>query len=203
MAEHSWYNGPITNPITRGRDQTMKHKETREQLTETAVRLYDEIIKFAYARTKDEEAARDIAQNLMEIAISKMDTLRDRNALKQWIMRITGNEIRSYFRAMSCEQSHTAAQPAPEEGIPELRDAKADILESLVDRESAQTVMKAFHMLEEPYRETLRYHIIYEWPLTAVAEKLELNYNTVKTRYIRGIKKLRELFLKLEAGGEK
>lgn len=178
--EQTWYNGSVTNPVMRGRGQAMKNKETKEQLTKKAVLLYDEVIKFAYTQTRDKEAACDIAQNVMELAISNIDTLRDRNALKQWIMRITGNEIRNYSRRMSFERSHTATQPEPEEGFLELRDVKADILGSLVDRESAQTVMKAFQMLEEPYLEIIRYHIIYEWPLTAVAERLELNYNTVK-----------------------
>ncbi|MCI8485446.1 MAG: RNA polymerase sigma factor [Lachnospiraceae bacterium] len=180
----------------------MKHKESKAQLTKIAVLLYDEVMKFAYAQTKDREAACDIAQNVMEIAISRIDTLRNRNTMKQWIMRITGNEIRNYFRMMHFEQSHTVPKPETEEGFPELRDVKADILGNLVDRESGQTVMKALHMLEEPYREIIRYHVIYEWPLTAVAEHLGINYNTVKTRYIRGIKKLKELFLMLEAGGE-
>lgn len=72
-------------------------RQKKQDLVEKATRLYKDIYRFAYSRTKDYEAAQDIAQTVMEAAISKIDSLRNPQVLKQWIMQITANEINGFF----------------------------------------------------------------------------------------------------------
>lgn len=58
----------MTDTMIQDGDQIVEsiRKRNDQELKEQAVLLYDEVIKFAYARTKDKEAAFDIGQNVME-----------------------------------------------------------------------------------------------------------------------------------------
>lgn len=99
---------------------------------------------------------------------------------------------------MKFEQSHTVPKTEEDEAFPEVEDIKADILEHLIDGESKDNAIKAMFRLDSKYQEVILYHVICEWPLIKIAEKRNMNYNTVRIRYTRGIKKLKELFLEIE-----
>lgn len=64
--EYSWHADPMTDTMIQDGDQIVESKGNDQELKEQEVLLYDEVIKFAYARTKDKEAAFDIGQNVME-----------------------------------------------------------------------------------------------------------------------------------------
>ena len=52
----------------------MKHRK-KEQLIETAVMLYQEVYRYAFARVKEKATAQEIAQNVMETVIRKIEGL--------------------------------------------------------------------------------------------------------------------------------
>lgn len=176
----------------------MKKKQTTAELTEKAVKLYDSVFVFAFSRLKDREAACDIAQTVMEKAIKQMETLRNTDALKSWIMQITNNEINSYYRRLQKEQSYDVPDL---EDLHEVIDIEADILNQLLKKEEKGNAIKALLSLDKKYQEILRLHIIYEWSHKAIAEELGINYGTVKTRYVRGVKLLKKAFDEYEEGG--
>lgn len=188
----------MTDTMIQDGDQIVESKGNDQELKEQAVLLYDGVIKFVYARTKDREATFDIGQNVMEVAVSKIEKLRRADSLKSWLMKITANQIHDYFRKMKFEQSHTVPKTEEDEAFPEVEDIKADILEHLIDGESKDNAIKAMFRLDSKYQEVILYHVICEWPLIKIAEKRNMNYNTVRIRYTRGIKKLKELFLEIE-----
>lgn len=176
----------------------MKKKQNTAELKEKAVKLYDSVFVFAFSRLKDKDAACDIAQTVMEKSIKQVETLKNSDALKSWIMQITNNEINSYYRRTQREQLYDVSVL---DDLHEVIDTEADLLNQLLKKEEKGNVIKALLSLDKKYQEILRLHIIYEWPHKAIAEDLGINYGTVKTRYVRGIKLLKKAFEEYEEGG--
>ncbi len=177
----------------------------QKDMISKAIQLYVEVFRFAFRKIKDKDAAQDIAQNVMEIVISKMHTLKNTEALKSWVMKITANEINAYFRKIEKYRKNTI-DLQPDDGldiIEQLQDLEADILEKLTREESQYNVIKALLRLETIYQDIIRDHLVYEIPFTLIAEKRKIKYNTVKTRYKRGIESLKKEFEKVEKGGGK
>ncbi len=174
----------------------------KKDLIEKAVRLHDEVFKFAFRKTKDREASQDIAQTVMEISISKIHTLRNPEALKSWIKQITANQIKEYFKALDVYRKNTVTVPPAEEQalMEQVCDTEADILQKMETQEARRDIIKALLRLEPKYQEILRDHLVYEIPLNQVAEKRSINYNTVRTRYQRGLQQLKEEFDRIEEG---
>ena len=51
--------------------EMMMKRSKRQKRIQAAVNLYDEIYRHAFSRVKDEEASREIAQNVIETVLKK------------------------------------------------------------------------------------------------------------------------------------
>lgn len=175
-------------------------RSKKEILMQKATLLYDEVYRFAFSRVKDRDAAQDIAQTVMETAMIKIDAIRDETALKQWIMTITFNKIQNHFRILKEEQGRSVRDFDDQAVIEQISDDEADILKNLTVQESRKNAITALLRIDKKYSDVIKQHIIYGDTFRVVAEKPGINYNTAKTRYLRGIPILREEFLKIEEG---
>lgn len=178
-------------------------QRNRRKLIEKATLLYKEVYKVSFFKIKDAQVAQDIAQDVLEIAIHKIDTLRDPEALKAWVMKITENEIKGYFKKLEKYRSHENVWGLENDLLfSQIEDTEGDILAGLTAKESRHNVVKALLQLESKYQEVIREHLIYEWTLDEIAEKKSINPNTVRSRYFRGIKLLKDAFERIEKGGD-
>ena len=105
---------------------------------------------------------------------------------------ITTNKIRDYFRKLKRERAIYIWETDTTEWIADIQDEEADILAHLQEREEVQSVLAALMRLDEKYRTVLILHLIYEKTIPEIAAEFQMSYDTVKTRYRRGIQLLRE-----------
>lgn len=175
-------------------------------LEEKLEEIYEEVFHAAVLRLHDEDAAYDITQNVMELVLARAGQLRSIASFKQWALKITRNETNLYFRSLKRynerfvsigdEQLESMeSQAAVQESL------EADFLQKLITEEDKRIVMKALRQLDEKYRQVIHLHIFAEYNFIEISEALRINVNTVRSRYIRGIKKLKEIFERLEKGG--
>lgn len=174
-------------------------------LEDKIVELYADVYYFALSRVHDTNAAEEIAQTAIEKALVNIKSLKKKSALKSWLMQITMNEIRLYFRTMNqyfklfSDQDEGQANGS-EENLKEIEDLQSGILEQLVNEEDKVNIIKALNMLDEKYKIVIRLKVMCEYNLIEVSELLGTNVNTVRTRYARGLKLLREEFEKIDKG---
>ena len=64
-------------------------------------------------------------------------------------------------------------------------------------------ICKAMSKLDDKYQTALQLCIVCDFSFVQASEILNINVNSVKTRYYRGLKSLKKEFLKLETGGGK
>lgn len=172
----------------------------KEALIQRAMELYNSVYRFALSRVKEHEVAQDIAQMTMETAIKNMDTLKDEAALASWVNAIAYSKIQDHFRELKKYREWTVLNTEDQDALSQVEDEEADILQLLTGQEAKNNIAAAVTSLDPLHQTIIIRHVIYGETLAAVAERLQINYHTVKSHYRRGIAALREEFLKREGG---
>lgn len=118
----------------------------------------------------EDDAADAVAETVM-IAFSKLCSLRSPRAFKTWLTRILINScydiIRQRKRTVSLEELPDRAQAEP-------------------DREEQMDVRRSLAELSENDRLVLSLYYLDDMSVREIAEVLDVNQNTVKTRLARG-----------------
>lgn len=167
--------------------------------------IYEEVFYIALSRLHDIDTAHDITQNVMERILLHIEQLRSDVAFKQWALKITRNEINLYFRSIKRYRERVVSfeehsLESIESQMTIQKRTEDDIAQALVTEEDKATLMKALNLLDEKYRRVIHLNVFCEYSLVEVSEILQININTARSHYIRGIAKLREIFERIEKG---
>ncbi|MGN0672070.1 MAG: RNA polymerase sigma factor [Anaerovoracaceae bacterium] len=154
-----------------GRDK--KEQKIEQLLLEN----YNSYYRLAYSYVHNESDACDIVQNGAYRAILHSDTLRQEKYAATWLYRIMLNEI---FRFVKKEQPLSLDEVEAEQG-------KEDLYENI-------DLQRALDMLPKEDKAVIELKYFEDMKLTEIAEVLNENVNTIKSRLYRGLKKLRVEF---------
>ena len=138
---------------------------------------YNSYYRLAYSYVHNESDACDIVQNGAYRAILHSDTLRQEKYAATWLYRIMLNEI---FRFVKKEQPLSLDVVEAEQG-------KEDAYENV-------DLQRALDMLPKEDKAVIELKYFEDMKLTEIAEVLNENVNTIKSRLYRGLKKLRVEF---------
>ena len=155
-------------------------KKTNEKIVEEIIlEQYNQYYRLAYSYVHNDADAEDIVQNGVYKALRNSKALRNPEYAKTWIYRIMLNEIFDFLRrpkAVSYEyiQEETGIEAES------VEDTYTDVdlqraLDSLPEQDKAIVVMKFFE--DKKFEE--------------IADIIDENINTVKSRLYRSMKKLR------------
>ena len=134
---------------------------------------YGKYYRIAYSYAGNEADAMDIVQEAAYKAIKNSQKLKFREFADTWICRIVINEAKSLVRSRK-----------DTEDIDDQQIAVDAVYENLDLREAmAKLTMTDRIMIELHYFERM--------PLKSVAEAMDMNVNTVKSRMYRSLKQLR------------
>jgi RNA polymerase sigma-70 factor, ECF subfamily len=150
-------------------DYVIKHKESHYRLA------------YSYVRNADD--ALDIIQESIYKALSSIDSLKDSNYIKTWFYRIVINTSLDFLRKQKKEVS------VDEETL-ESYDLK------VVDKYEDVDLNKALNTLPENCRSIIVLRYFEDLKLEEIAEILNENISTIKTRLYKSLEKLQ---IKLEA----
>ena len=156
-----------------------KIKSNEEIVEEIILEQYNQYYRLAYSYVHNEADAEDIVQNGAYKALRSSKTLRNPEYAKTWIYRIMLNEIFSFLKQPK-EESYEYMQEEWGVEAERVEDAYTDIdlqraLDSLPEQDKAIVVMKFFE----------------DKKLEEIADILNENLSTVKSRLYRSMKKLR------------
>ena len=157
-----------------------KKKQTNRALIERIIlEKYNQYYRLAYSYVHNEADASDIVQNGAYKAMRASDTLKNPEYAETWVYRIMLNECFGYLKRPGF-LSYEAMQEESglEAGIVEDNYVNVDLhraLETLPEQERAVVILKYFE--DRKFEE--------------IADILEENVNTVKSRLYRSMRKLR------------
>lgn len=167
----------------------MLNRKTEKILIRCITENKENVYRLAYSYVKNKEDALDIVQESIYKAMTRMDLLKDPDAVKSWFYRIVVNTSLDFLRRN--KKVHTMEPEIIETYSPPAEDVYTDIdlkrtLEGLPPKYRAVIVLRYFEDLK----------------INEVAEVLNENTNTIKTRLYQALQLLR-VKLKDEALKEK
>lgn len=135
---------------------------------------YQKYYRLAYSYVRNEADAMDIVQEGACRAIQKSHTLKNTKYLETWLYRIMMNEainfLRQNRRDIACLEEDT---------------------QSCEDTYTNIDLSRAVDCLNEPDRTIIQLRYYEDMKLEQIAEIIEENVNTVKSRLYRTLKRLR------------
>lgn len=156
----------------------MKKKE--QAIERILTQNYNSYYRLAYSYVHNEMDAGDIVQNGAYKAILNSHTLKQEGYASTWVYRIMMNEIFQFLRTRQAAGREVLAFSDENQPEPGTEDRYEDIdlrraLDSMPDKDKAVIELRYFEELK----------------LEEIAEILNENVNTIKSRLYRGLKKLR------------
>ena len=158
-------------------------------LFELLMRRYNRLLfRLARGIVRDDDEARDVVQAAYVSAYYHLDQFRGPAGFKAWLARIAINEALSRVRRQpvhaEAEQQHVLAVPDLVTIEPENAASGRDLLRIL---------QAAIDRLPEEFRQVFMLRGVEQLSIAETAELLDLNPNTVKTRFHRARRMLQEL----------
>jgi RNA polymerase sigma-70 factor (ECF subfamily) len=160
----------------------------------------DKVLNIAYRMTGDEDAARDLTQDVFLKVYQNLDTFEHRANIYTWIYRIAVNHIYNYlkkerrrrwFSVLDLTVQEALREEEVEPSYPAGNVPSADRL--LEDGERAAVVWKAVGSLPPKYRVPLALYHYEGMSYKEIAESTGLSMAAVETRIHRARKKLIKL----------
>ena len=135
--------------------------------------------RLAYSYAQNREDALDVVQNAVCKALEHYDELRNGAAVKTWFYRIVVNESLSILRERR-KTVQTGGELQEEETYVEKGFEPPD-----------EDLYEQINRLEMETQEIIKLRFYEELSLREIAEVMEMNVSTVKTKLYRGLKTLK------------
>lgn len=155
----------------------------RNQFLEKKIEGYiieysDIFYRLAYSYVKNTDDALDIVQESIYKAMTSMNTLRDPNSIKTWFYRIVVNTSLDFIRKRRKE-------------ICVDREFLFNGESGVVDDYPDIDLEKALEELPEVYYSIIVLRYFEDLKIKEIADVLDMNENTVKTRLYKGLERLK------------
>lgn len=165
-------------------------KLNKDKVFEDIVEEYsNSIIRLCYLQTGEVHESEDLAQEIFLKIYKNLDKFKGNSSVYTWIYRITINTCLTYLK-----KKGKIIQEELDENI-----ASNECLENkIIDNYSKEELRYWLFKTPTQYRIPLYMYYFEEMKISQIAEVLESNENTIKTRLKRG-----KEYIKNCSGGEK
>lgn len=152
-----------------------QRKNAKEQKVEQVLlENYNRYYRLAYSYVHKEADAEDIVQNAAYKAILNSDKLKQEAYASTWVYRIVLNEI---YRVLAQKPTVSIDDAYVEQG-------KEDSYENL-------DLWRALELLDKEDKAVIELRYFEDMKFSDIAEVLQENVNTIKSRLYRALKKLK------------
>lgn len=165
---------------------------------ELIMRFQQPVYNIVYRLLTDPSDSADVVQEVFIKVFRSISGFRSQSSLKTWVYRIAVNEAHNQRRWFSRKRGHETGleEEQGEGGVTYeqvLSDHAPSPFELASDEETRVAIERALQNVKPAFREALVLREIEGLSYEEIAEVLEININTVKTRIVRGRHSLREL----------
>lgn len=155
-------------------------------------RLYSaDLYHFILSLCKNESLAMDIMQDTMLRAIENIDKFKGNCSIKTYLFTIARN---LYLDTLKKSENKNISSDGTEQ---EFADGTS-FVDRLTDKESALTIHRLLHCLDEPYKEIFSLRVFAELSFREIGDIFGNSENWARTAFFRAKKKLITLMTKEE-----
>lgn len=155
--------------------------DRRRELEKLVGREQDRLYRFALFRTGSDEDAQDLVQEVLLRLFADVSALRGVRSLKPYLYRALANECLRFLR------QRQASPRAGEEEIPD-RPAEEDSWQQDYER-----IRRMLRRIPAEQAEAIYMHTLDGLSFAEIAEVLEVPLSTAKSRYRRGVERVKDL----------
>lgn len=156
----------------------MLNRKTEKILTRCITENKENVYRLAYSYVKNKEDALDIVQDSIYKAMTRIDSLKDPDAVKSWFYRIVVNTSLDFLRR------NNKVQTMEPEIIETYSPAAEDVYTDM-------DLKRTLEDLPTKYRSVIVLRYFEDLKINEVAEVLNENTNTIKTRLYQALQLLR------------
>ncbi len=174
----------MTEPVLSDRELIRRIRQgDRALFGQLAEKYYDDIFRYCYYRTGNEQAAYDCAQETFLHLLRFLDNYREKRRFKAWLFQIALNVCRDYFRQNS-------RAPLPDGAMEEafLQPGPSE------DMEQRLMVQSALASLPDFQQEVVILYFYHGYKLREIAHITGVPLSTAKSRLHQAMGKLQALF---------
>lgn len=143
------------------------------------------LVRIAYLYVKNWSTAEDVVQEVFVTYFQKSDQFRNEASLKTYLTKMTANRSKDYLRSWKHKKDVV---------FDTIFTSVKGTEEVLLEQERLAALEKNLFQLPLKYREPLILFYYDEQSITEIADYLQLNENTVKTRLRRAKHQLKAYF---------
>ena len=169
-----------------------------------ADRYYDDVFRYCYYQTGNEQAAWDCTQDTFFHLLRFLDSYTEQGKFKAWLLRIALNACRDYFRKNrpnnysyeELSEQHREAASILESAASPARASESSLCHSSPENrvETALLIQEGLNRLPETQQETVVLYFYYGYKQREIARITGAPLSTVKTRLRTGIQSLRHFY---------
>ncbi len=150
---------------------------------------YDEIYRYVYKQTSDKHIAMDLTQNIFIAMLQSIANYNGKQAgFRTWLYRIATNKTIDYLRGRTAERKRVL--DIEDIDIPD----EAEFTHQIEIKDLLSRLQDYVNSLEMDLQQIFRLKFFGEYTFVQIAALLSLPESTVKTKYYRLLKILREEF---------
>ncbi len=165
----------------------------REAFDELVMKYQKPLYFMLYRMVSDHDDASDILQKTFVKAFTGLGRFEQRSSFKTWLYQIAINLAKNLYR------DRGRAEHVSLDDVVIRRDPKT--LESLIDKESKQTLRSAYNRLPEKQRLTLMLRVQEERKFEEIADIMKCSIGTAKANYHLAVQKLKGMMREQEREG--
>ncbi|MFL1469324.1 RNA polymerase sigma factor [Paraclostridium bifermentans] len=154
-------------------NKKIKEKKVKDYIVNNQESFY----KVAYSYVKNQDDALDIVHDSICKALSKLDSLKDEEAIKPWFYKILINSSIDYIRKNS---KYVTLEEELSSDEHNSNDTYTDI-----------DLQRALEKLPEEYRVIIVLRYFEDMKIDEIANVLSQNTNTIKTKLYTGLRRLK------------
>ena len=143
---------------------------------------YDAVFHYACSLCRDEQLAEEITQDTFFKALKSINSYRGECKLNVWLCQIAKNTYLTFVKRQRRQADF------PDEDIP----SEENILQNILDKESAMQIHRLLHRLDEPYKEVFWMRTFGELSFKEIAEIFGKTESWARVTYHRARMKLKE-----------
>lgn len=167
-----------------------QHKE-KDAFVEIYNYYYDKLLAYAFRRTLNIEAARDIVANTFEIVLKKLSSFKWRHdrSFNGWIYRIATHEIYHYYRDTA---KYVSSESSDSPEVSDEGSGRTEIENKLLNDDRFVVLNRALQQLKPIYRELIQLRYFEDLSLQEIADATNKREVTVRVYLHRALTDLRD-----------
>ncbi|WP_188456472.1 RNA polymerase sigma factor [Virgibacillus oceani] len=156
----------------------MRKTKAEDNVITFIIENQENFYRLAFSYVKNAQDALDVVQESIEKAIRKKDSIKDNQSVKSWFYRIVVNTSLDFLR------KNKKIALVDDDTLDYFRSGKQDTYEDI-------DLQRSLEQLPITYKSIIILRFFEDLKLDEVADVLNENTNTIKTRLYRALKLLR------------